>query len=498
MEILEVEHIRQWDAYTIGHEPISSLLLMERAAGACYDWLMNSGYRNRRFTIFCGKGNNGGDGLVIARLLIQSGHEVTIHILEFGNKGTEDFQLNLQRLHEITSSIIFVSSAEALHEIPKDAVLIDALYGSGLNKPLEGLSAELVRHINDAGVEVISIDIPSGMFADSSSQELPLVEATHTLSFQCYKLAFVMAENARWMGKLHILDIGLHPGFLKTIKPGYRLITQGLATSILKKRNRFAHKGHFGHAALIAGSKGMMGAAVLAARSCLRSGVGKINCHIPQCGYTIMQTSVPEAIVVSEPGEEFIEKVSALDRYSAIAIGPGWGMRPTNAGLIAGILAAKKPMVMDADALNSIAQEKDLLHRIPANSILSPHPKEFERLFGAVSNDFSRLELLKQKANALQVVIVLKGHHTAVATPGGICYFNLSGNVGLAKAGSGDVLTGMLLALLAQGYPAEQAACLGVYLHGLAADLAVKDIAYESLLASDVVDYLGAAFRKLY
>jgi NAD(P)H-hydrate epimerase len=498
MEILEVEHIRQWDAYTIGHEPISSLLLMERAASACFDWLMNAGYRNRRFFIFCGKGNNGGDGLVMARLLIQSGHEVTVHILEFGNKGTQDFQLNLQRLHEITSSIIFISSAEALHEIPKDAVIIDALYGSGLNKPLEGLSAELARHINNAGVEAISIDIPSGMFADSSSQGHTIVEATHTLSFQCYKLAFVMAENARWMGNLHILDIGLHPAFLKTIKPVYRLIDQGLATSILKKRNRFAHKGHFGHAALVAGSKGMMGAAVLAARSCLRSGVGKLNCHLPQCGYIIMQTSVPEAIVVSEPGEEFIEKVSALDRYDAIAIGPGWGMRPSNTGLIAEILATKKPIVIDADALNSIAQEKDSLNRLPANSILSPHPKEFERLFGAVPNDFYRLELLKQKANALQAVIVLKGHHTAVATPGGICYFNMSGNVGLAKGGSGDVLTGMLLALLAQGYPAEQAACLGVYLHGLAADLAAKCIAYESMLASDVVDYLGAAFQALY
>jgi NAD(P)H-hydrate epimerase len=498
MEILEVEHIRQWDAYTIANEPISSLLLMERAAGACYDWLMNSGYRNRKFSIFCGKGNNGGDGLVIARLLLQSGHEVTVHILEFGNKGTEDFQLNLQRLHEITSSIIFISSAEALHEIPKDAVLIDALYGSGLNKPLEGLGAELARHINNAGVEVIGIDIPSGMFADSSSQGHTIVEATHTLSFQCYKLAFVMAENARWMGTLHILDIGLHPDFLKTIKPVYRLINHEQATSILKKRNRFAHKGQFGYAALVAGSKGMMGAAVLAARSCLRSGVGKLNCHIPQCGYAIMQTSVPEAIVVSELGEEFIETVSALDRYNAIAIGPGWGMRPANAGLIADIATAKKPMVIDADALNSMAQEKELFKRLPADSILSPHPKEFERLFGTASNDFDRLGLLMQKANALQVVIVLKGHHTAVATPGGICYFNLSGNVGLAKGGSGDVLTGMLLALLAQGYPAEHAACLGVYLHGLAADLAAKGMAYESMLASDVVDCLGSAFKALY
>lgn len=498
MYIYSATDIRAWDEYTILHEPIASIDLMERASLACAEWLQH--YQQQAesgFVIFCGKGNNGGDGLAIARLLAETDHPVTVYILEFGHKGTDDFQTNLARLHDSKAIIKFIPSEENIPALTAGAIIIDALLGSGLNRPLEGLTAKVVNHINQSGLEVIAIDIPSGLMVDSSSTGSTVIKAHHTLSFQCYKLAFLVAENEAFIGHLHILDIGLHPGYPLEHPAAARWINQALVQSIIKPRKKFAHKGTYGHAAIIAGSQGMMGAATLSAKACLRSGAGKLTTHIPAVGYTIMQIAVPEAMTYTA-GKEYIELAVDLEKYDAVGAGPGWGQHDTHKTLLESIFQqTTRALILDADALNTLAQHQQLLERLPRNTIITPHPKEFERLFGKSANDFERIQLALRKAAALQIVIVLKGRYTLVATPEGLAYFNSTGNPGMATGGSGDVLTGIITGLAAQGYTAADAAVAGVFLHGLAGDLAIAYTSQESLIASDIVEYLGDAFHQL-
>jgi hydroxyethylthiazole kinase-like uncharacterized protein yjeF len=497
MQIFATEQIRAWDEYTITHEPIDSIDLMERAATACFDWLLQHGYKGRGFSICCGKGNNGGDGLAIARMLSQTNHPVTVYILEFGHKGTDDFQTNLARLHETNAVIRFVSSEATLYPIPEHDLVIDALLGSGLNRPLEGLTAQLVQHINQSGNEIIAIDLPSGLFVDHSSKNNIVVQAQHTLSFQCFKPAFMVPENQQHIGQVHILDIGLHPGYLQTVTSPWQLTNEALIHSLLKPRYNFSHKGDYGHAAIIAGSHGMMGAAVLCAKACLRSGVGKLTCHIPAVGYTIMQVSVPEAMCQADSAEHYIKSVNGLDKYNVIGIGPGLGRHASHTALLESVFAQHHhPMVIDADALNILSEQPQLIKKIPAGSVLTPHPKEFERLFGKTGNDFDRLQMALQKAGEYGLHIVLKGRYTFIATSDGTGYFNPTGNPGMATGGTGDVLTGIITGLLAQHYSPAHAAIMGVYLHGLAGDLAVALTSQPSLIASDLIEYLGQAFGQ--
>jgi ADP-dependent NAD(P)H-hydrate dehydratase / NAD(P)H-hydrate epimerase len=499
MEIFSAQQIRAWDEFTIKNEPIASIGLMERAAAACIFWLETNGYIGRSFSVYCGKGNNGGDGLALARMLAEQDCPVTVQILEFGHKGTDDFQVNLARLHRTPVEIKFIQGEEHFRAVPVGDIVVDALLGSGLNRKLEGVTAKLVEHINGSGNEVIAIDIPSGLFVDSSSKGNPAIKAGHTLAFQCFKPAFLVAENEPFTGHVHILDIGLHKGYLQHAHSELELVDEVMIRSIFKPRGNFAHKGTFGHALLIAGSYGKMGAALLAGRSCLRSGAGLLTCHIPCCGYNILQTGLPEAMVEVDTDEKISTALSGeLEKYSVIGIGPGIGTSAPTKALLQDLLNRyKKPMVLDADALNLISTDPALLSQLPPYSILTPHPKEFERLFGANDNEFARLQLAREKARQYQCVIVLKGHYTFIAMPGGKGYFNSTGNAGMAKGGSGDVLTGILMAMLSQGYSAGEAALFGVYLHGLAGDLAAAIHSPESMLPSDLTDHLGKAFLSI-
>jgi NAD(P)H-hydrate epimerase len=499
MEILSAEQIRAWDEFTMLQEPIASIDLMERAAAACFSWLESNDYLDRAFSVYCGKGNNGGDGLALARMLSFQDCSVTVHILEFGHLGTDDFQANLARLHATPVEIRFVQGPENFHPIPPGNILIDALFGSGLNRALEGVTAQLADHINQSGNEIIAIDIPSGLFADHSSKGNPAIQASHTLSFQCYKQAFLVPENAPYIGQVHILDIGLHPAYLQQVTSELELVDRTMIHSIFRRRKDFAHKGNFGHALLIAGSYGKIGAALLASRACLRSGAGLMTTQVPACGYTILQTALPEAMILTDKEEEINTRFPGeLKGYSVVGIGPGIGLDPRTKDLLQDILHRyKKPLVLDADALNMLSTDSSLFALLPPYSILTPHPKEFERMFGASSNDFERLRLACERAKEYQCVIILKGHYTFIAMPGGKGYFNSTGNPGMAKGGSGDVLTGVLTALLSQGYSPGEAAILGVYLHGLAGDLAADALSRESMLASDLTDHLGKAFLLL-
>jgi ADP-dependent NAD(P)H-hydrate dehydratase / NAD(P)H-hydrate epimerase len=499
MVILSSGQIRDWDLFTIQHEPILSINLMERASFRCFEWLQNNHYTTAAFHIYCGKGNNGGDGLALARILARHHIPVEVAILETGQKGTNDFQTNLARLHETGVAISYIQSKEHLHPIPHGHVIIDALFGTGINRPLEGLAVLIVQHLNESGNEIISIDMPSGLSCDVPSRGFITIHATHTISFQCYKLAFMMAENEMAIGQVHILPIGLHVGYLKQVTPVAKILDRPFIKTIYQSRKRFAHKGNFGHALIAAGSYGKMGAAVLSAQACLKSGAGLVTAFIPQCGYTILQTAIPEAMVITDANEKYLSgNVDNLQPYKAVGVGPGIGRHPhTQRALHTLLMQFNKPLVLDADALNIIADATTLSQHITAFSILTPHPKEFDRLFGHHPNAFERLQSAIRKAKECNVIIVLKGHHTVVVMPGGRFYFNNTGNAGMATAGSGDVLTGIITGLLAQAYTPEEAALLGVYLHGLAGDIAAGQLGEESMIASDIITNMGTAFLRL-
>jgi NAD(P)H-hydrate epimerase len=326
-----------------------------------------------------------------------------------------------------------------------------------------------------------------------------IVRADHTLSFQAFKLSFLLPENANFIGEVHILDIGLHPGYYNDAETCYELTDKKTISAVYRPRNRFSHKGNFGHALVIAGSYGKMGAAVLCVRACLRSGAGLTTCHIPKCGFEIMQTAVSEAMAMSDLNSSIITKIEGdISRFTSVGIGPGIGTATETRKALQGFLEAyKKPVVLDADALNLISSDKKLLRGIPQNSILTPHPKEFERLFGETKNDFERIQLAQQKAKELDLVIVLKGHHTCIATPNGKVFFNNTGNAGMAKGGSGDVLTGILTAIAGQYHDTINSAILGVYLHGLAGDIAAEKKSAEAMIAGDIVECLGEAFLSI-
>jgi NAD(P)H-hydrate epimerase len=499
VNIYSTAQIKEWDAYTIEHEPIASSDLMERAAKKCVEWLLANTNCQSLFRIFCGKGNNGGDGLAIARLLFEKNIRSEVYILELGKPGSDDFQANLQKLQELPLTIQFIQSDGHFPEIFPGEVIIDALFGSGLNKPLEGLSSELVKHLNSSPNEIISIDLPSGLFADQTSKGNNVIEAKDTLSFQTYKKAFLVAENEAFVGNVHILDIGLHQDFLNINSADQQLVDQSLIKKIFKPRSKFAHKGTYGHALLIGGSYGKIGALVLAASAALRSGAGLVTTYLPVCGYTIIQSLIPEAMAITDPDQSMITTLPEdLSKYSAIGVGPGIGTNKQTRDAVFGLLTSvSKPIVIDADALNALAAEPRYLKVLPPYCILTPHPKEFDRLFGSSENDFDRIGKAVQKAKELNVIIVLKGHHTLIAMPNGKSFFNSTGNAGMAKGGTGDVLTGIITALCAQQYKPGDAALLGVYLHGLAGDLAAASLSKEAMIASDLVRFLSPAFIKM-
>ncbi|ULQ53963.1 NAD(P)H-hydrate dehydratase [Flavihumibacter fluvii] len=499
MVVLTAGQVRAWDQFTIVHEPVSSIDLMERAAQRCVDWMeARKIIQQEQFYIFCGKGNNGGDGLVIARLLHEKNRPVDVFILEFGQLGTPDFQHNLQLLHNLPVNIHFLQPGIPLPVIPESVLIIDALIGTGMNKPVEGRMSELINHLNVSGNPIISIDLPSGLFTDESCIPADAIKASITLSFQCYKPALMLAENAAAFGAVHIIDIDLDPKYLNTIQTQFDLVDQQLASSISGIRNPFAHKGNFGHALLLAGSKGKMGAAILAAKAVLRSGAGLLSCLVPQQGISILQSSFPEAMVIVA-GDEYLSGVlPCLDGYKTIGCGPGIGTNENTAALIDELITNyHQPMVLDADAINIISLHPEMLHKIPPFSIITPHPKEFERLVGSCPRESDRLKKAMELARKYQVIVVLKGHRSFIAMPGGKAWFNTSGNASMAKGGSGDVLTGILTGLLARGYSPEQSVLLGVFLHGLAGELASEEYGMESVLASDIIQNIGKAFIKL-
>ncbi len=501
MKIFRTEQIKEIDQYTIVHEPIASIDLMERASGQLFSWITERYGRSEHFVFFVGPGNNGGDGLALARMLAQRSYEVEVHYVKFTDKISDDWEKNRVRLQTETNvAFNSLSSTGQFPVISSGDIIIDAIFGSGLTRPVKGLAEEVIKMINNTDATVISIDIPSGLFGEdngSNSYE-SVIKADFTLSFQFTKLSFMFAENDQYLGECIVLPIGLDTNEIRNTFSPYALLLNSDVLPLIKRRKKFDHKGNFGHGLLISGSIGKMGAAVLGARAALRTGIGLITCHIPSSGNLILQSTIPEAMVRSDRHENYISGTGETDSFSAVGIGPGIGKEPETGNALFNLLTeCKKPLVIDADALNILSVNKDWLTLLPQNTILTPHPKEFERLAGKTANGFSRLERQIEFSADYKCIIVLKGANTSVSLPDGSVLFNTTGNPGMATGGSGDVLTGIILSLLAQGYTSANAAKLGVYLHGLAGDLAAQYSCYESIIATDIINNIGKAFNKI-
>ncbi len=502
MKILPVSQIREADAYTIAHEPIASIDLMERAASKCFQWIQLNYGRQKNYKIFCGTGNNGGDGLVIARMMADKNIHVETFIVRFSDKASADFTENYTRLSKYKKvALSDINSVDDIPEISENDVVIDAIFGSGLSKPVvEGIAAEVIKHINKSFAHVVAIDIPSGLFGEDNLGNFgKIIQANLTLTFQFPKLSFMFASSEKFVGKWQIVPIGLHKDFIHDAKVRNYYIETDDCHGMLKTRNNFSHKGTYGHAFLFCGSKGMMGAAVLSSRSCIRSGAGLVTAYIPESGLEIMQISVPEIICLTNNSSQIILGFMDISQYNAIGIGSGIGKGDDNQKILKRIIQdSANPIVIDADAINILAENKTWIAFVPANSIFTPHPKEFERLVGKSSNEYERQEMQISFSRKNGVYVVLKGAHTCISTPAGDCWFNSTGNPGMATAGSGDVLTGIITGLLAQGYSSFESCVLGVHLHGLAGDIAAKQTGYEALIASDIINNLGKAFKKLH
>ncbi len=501
MKILPVKKIREADAYTIKHEPIADIDLMERASTELFEWIEAKTDPAKKINIFCGLGNNGGDGFAVARMLKEVGYEVAIFILWYTDKMSPSCKLNFDRVKKINS--VQITDLKENNKIPhfsENEVVIDAIFGSGLTRPISGFIGNIVDQINESKAVVISVDVPSGFFCDATNttNDGPIVHADYTLTFQFPKYGFLFPENDVYVGQWEVLHIGLHPEYIKKVDVNNYFLTVKDCKGFLKSRNKFDHKGKFGHGLLIAGGYGKMGAAVLASKAGLKAGAGLITTHIPSKGNDILQSSVPAGIVSIDKNEKVFSEVPDLTSYNAVAVGPGIGQEmETQKALKLLIQNTGLPIIFDADAINILGENKTWIPFIPKHSIYTPHPKEFERLIGTSYNNFDQNEMQRKFSIKHQAYVILKGAHTVISCPDGSCYFNSTGNPGMATGGSGDVLTGILLGLKAQGYSSLETCLLGVYLHGLAGDIAFEKWGLESLVAGNITHNLGKAFKTL-
>jgi ADP-dependent NAD(P)H-hydrate dehydratase / NAD(P)H-hydrate epimerase len=501
MKILNAEQMRQVDAFTIANEPIASIDLMERAAYKCYYWIAGHFAYENQVHIFTGPGNNGGDGMAIARMLALEDYPVNVFMLSAPETFSADTLTNYKKLIDSPNvTITLLNEQDNLIEINAEDLVVDALFGSGLSRPLNGLAQKVVTHINQSHGSVVAIDMPSGLFYDGNHHANPdaIVRANHTLSFQLPKLPFFFADNEKYIGDWHILDIDLHEEGIELQNSLYHFLENKDIFPLIKERKTFSHKGTFGHGLMMAGSFGKMGAAILASRACLRTGIGLLTVHVARCGCEIIQTTVPEAIVSIDAGEKNLQSLPDLSTYNALGIGPGIGTSETTALALHQLLQSIKiPLVMDADALNILSTHPNWFNLLPENCIITPHPGEFDRLTGTSAGGYERFQKQLQFSKEHKVIVVLKGAYTSVTSPDGRGWFNSTGNPGMSTAGSGDALTGIILSLLAQWYQPLHAALIAVYLHGRAGDLACKDTGEEALIASDIINYIGQAFFSI-
>jgi hydroxyethylthiazole kinase-like uncharacterized protein yjeF len=498
LPLLTAQQIREADAYTIAHEPITSVDLMERASKAFTSWFINC-YPDKKvtITIYCGTGNNGGDGLAVARMLQGHGYKtLNVKIARFSDKESNDFSTNLTRLEQTGIATINLKPGEDL-PAENSEIIIDALLGSGLNKPLNGDYKNLVEYLNGLHKTIVAVDVPTGFFTDSEVKRDGIVlKAELVITFQQAKVNFLLPESARALNCWEAVDIGINENFIHSLNSPYQFVEEKDIRQLLRPRHRFSNKGTYGHALIVAGQDKTMGAALLSSAACAYAGAGLTTACIPESGLTALNTYLPELMAIIRKGDKLPE--IEWDQFSAMGIGPGLGKDEHALALLRNIFTNyHKPVVIDADALNLLASNKDLWKTIPEGSILTPHMKEFDRLFGDHANWWQRLQTCMQKAAALKLYIVLKNDYTITATPEGKLYFNSTSNAAMATGGMGDVLTGIITSLLAQKYPPEEACVIGAYIHGRAGDELALLNRMNVLLPGELAKHLPYTMAKL-
>ncbi len=500
MKIFSAKQIYAADKATIKKQDITSDELMERAATQLFNWLhLRLQGEQIKIYLFCGIGNNGGDGLALARLLQEQNYNITVYVVNYSKKRSDDFLTNLKRLKDNEVWPEFLEKGDDLPKIGRDDIVVDAIFGLGLNRPPDDWVVNLFEHLHASQAFTLSVDIPSGLFTDKiPADEKAVVKANHTLSFQVPKLIFFLPETGIYTEQWEILDIGLDTEFLKNADTDYELIAKNEVLSYYIPREKYSHKGTYGHSLIIGGSYGKIGAVHLATKACLHTGSGLVTAYVPQCGYIPLQTNLPEAMVITDVDERHISNIKLDLSPTVIGIGIGMGKDKKTVKAFSDFLDCNDtPLVIDADALNIISEHKELLKQLPSKTVLTPHPKELERLIGTWDDDFDKLKMAKAFSKKYDCVLVIKGSNT-VTVYDGKGYVNTTGNPGMGTGGTGDVLTGIITGLIAQGYEALQAAIFGVYLHGKAGDIQVEKTGYQALTASRVVEGIGRAFLDLF
>ncbi len=500
MKIFNAKQVYEADKFTIEKEQITSEALMERAALKVFTWLHDRLQGAPvKIHLFCGIGNNGGDGLVIARHLKEHGYTIEVNVVTYSEKRSKDFLINLDRLKVGKVWPNFIGAQTPYPPIDKDDIVVDAIFGIGLNRPPQQWVIDLMEYLDDSGAFILSVDIPSGLFMDRGlDRTFGVVKADFVLTFQAPKLVFFLPETGKFVRNWEILDIGLDAAYLQKTETHYKLIGKNEVLSWYKPREKFSHKGTYGHSLIIGGSYGKIGAVMLASKACLASGSGLVTAFVPQCGYIPLQSGLPEVMVLTDIQEKIISRIGLPERATVIGVGVGMGTDTVTMAAFSSFLDANRaPLVIDADGLNMLSKDRQLLKKLPPETVLTPHPKELERLIGKWKDDFDKLEKAIKFSEEFDCILVIKGAHT-LTIYNGKGYVNNTGNPGMATGGSGDVLTGMITGLIAQGYEPLIAALFGVYLHGRAGDIAMEKLGYQSLTASAIIDGVGPAFLDLF
>ena len=500
MKFLTTEQIYAADKFTIEKQQISSNELMERAAVQIFNWLhLRMQGAQVKIHLFCGIGNNGGDGMALARHLKEHGYNIEVNVVNYSDKRSKDFLINLDRLKDRKIWPQFLERDCEFSGIGRDDIIVDAIFGIGLNRTPDEWVSKLMQHLNDSSAFILAVDIPSGVFMDQPVvNKDAVVRANHVLSFQTPKLIFFLPETGIYSNQWEVVDIGLDPEFLMNAKSEFELIGKNEVLPMYMPREKFSHKGTYGHSLIIGGSYGKIGAVSLAANACLHAGSGLVTAYVPKCGYLPIQTSLPEVMVITDSDENHINAIEFDITPTVIGIGVGLGVETETANALSKFLdKVKAPLVIDADGLNLLAKNKDLLKKLPSKTVLTPHPKELERLIGKWKDDFEKLKKAKAFSKKQDIILVIKGAHT-ITIYNNHGYINTTGNPGMATAGCGDVLTGIITGLIAQGYQPLNATIFGVYLHGRAGDIAIENLGYQALTATKLIDAIGMAFIDLF
>lgn len=500
MKIFSAQQIYEADKFTIKKQQITSDVLMERASLEIFNWLHERMQGAQvKIHLFCGIGNNGGDGIALARHLQEHGYNIEVNVVNYSEKRSKDFLINLDRLKDRKIWPNFMTSGSPFTDIGPEDIIVDAIFGIGLNRPPQKWVVALMQYLNGTGAFILSVDVPSGLYIDQAIDNTEgVIRANVVLSIQAPKLVFFLPETGSFVKQWEILDIGLDPEHLSKTETAYELVGKNEVLPLYKPREKFSHKGTYGHSLIIGGSYGKIGAVILAAKACLKAGSGLVTTFVPACGYVPLQAGLPETMVFTDTAERMVTKITADQDYSAIGLGIGMGTSKETTSALGEFLSTNtSPLVVDADGLNMLSKKKELLKLLPSKCVLTPHPKELERLIGTWKNDFEKLRKTMEFSEKYDCIVVIKGAHS-ITVYKGKGYVNATGNPGMATAGSGDVLTGIITGIIAQGYEPLQAAIFGVYLHGRAGDLGVDLVGYQALTASMIIDALGSAYLDLF